>query len=329
MSWELGFGLLELLGPTIVGILTVPVMNGIKRLVSFVDGWPAALQQITAVLIAVGLTELGQLLSVALPGDLALFTGADVEALLSAAMAFGIHAGKKARGLPTVALLTLLLMPTPGAAQTDTVTVTVVDVGNAAAIITTDSTRFRGVPGDTVTFEAVAVDPATGDTLQAVFSWASSSPVVDINPVTGFATFVGGCGEVVCRAEVVVMVAQITGMVIMRMRDDGTWQELFAPSRVPIYAARGFAPDSLRLDVGDTAQLCAYLEDDQERHYIAPDVEWSSSDTTIVRILPGGTFDCPPWSPGFPFPEPAQQLPMPEAFDLQRLLDDVQARRVG
>lgn len=88
--------LLELLGPTIVALLTVPVMSGLKFSVNVLDNLPAAAQQIVAVLIAYGLAKLGALTSLVLPDTLHLFTGETVDALLSAAMAFGIHAGKKA-----------------------------------------------------------------------------------------------------------------------------------------------------------------------------------------------------------------------------------------
>lgn len=88
---------LELLGPTLVALLTVPALGAIKRAVAFVDGWPAWAQQLSAVLIAAGLTQLGGLTSTVLPESLQLFTGENIEALLSAAMAFGIHAGKKAK----------------------------------------------------------------------------------------------------------------------------------------------------------------------------------------------------------------------------------------
>jgi len=90
--------LLELLGPLLVGLLTVPIMGLVKQAVGFLDSMPAAVQQIVAVLIAFGLTQLGGLANTILPEGLALFTGADIEALLSAGIAFAVHAGKKAAG---------------------------------------------------------------------------------------------------------------------------------------------------------------------------------------------------------------------------------------
>ncbi len=88
---------LELLGPTVVALLTVPALGGIKRIVTFIDGWPAWAQQISAVLIAAGLAQLGALTNLVIPESFQLFTGETVEALLAAAMAFGVHAGKKTR----------------------------------------------------------------------------------------------------------------------------------------------------------------------------------------------------------------------------------------
>lgn len=89
------FQLLELLGPLIVALLTVPIMNGLKRVVTFIDGTNATVKQILVVIISFGLTQLGELANVALPGELSLFTGDDVGALLSAGIAMAIHAGKK------------------------------------------------------------------------------------------------------------------------------------------------------------------------------------------------------------------------------------------
>lgn len=90
--------LAELLGPTLVAILTVPAMAGLKQVVAWIDTLPAPVQQVLVVLISAGLTWLGSTLGLALPADLALFADADVSALIAAGMAMAIHAGKKARG---------------------------------------------------------------------------------------------------------------------------------------------------------------------------------------------------------------------------------------
>ena len=97
MSLEYLIRLTELLGPTLVAILTVPVMSGLKRLWGWIGSLPPWVQQLLVVLLAAVFTEIGTLLNVALPADVSLFTEADWSALLSAAMAYGIHAGKRAR----------------------------------------------------------------------------------------------------------------------------------------------------------------------------------------------------------------------------------------
>lgn len=88
---------LQVLGPTLVGILTVPLFGLIKKLITALDGLPAWTQQILAVVIAGGLTALGSALQVTLPTDLHLFASPDVSALISGAIALAVHAGSKAK----------------------------------------------------------------------------------------------------------------------------------------------------------------------------------------------------------------------------------------
>lgn len=89
--------LLEMLGPTLVAILTVPLMGVFKRLVTFLDTLPAWAQQMITVVIAFGLTQLGAMTNMVLPEAFHLFGDADVAGLISAGMAFAIHAGQKAK----------------------------------------------------------------------------------------------------------------------------------------------------------------------------------------------------------------------------------------
>jgi len=89
--------LLELVGPTVVALATVPLMGLLKKGLALLDKAPAMLQQILVILIAFGLTQLGGVVNVALPTDLSLFTESDLGALLSAGMAMAIHAGTKAK----------------------------------------------------------------------------------------------------------------------------------------------------------------------------------------------------------------------------------------
>lgn len=94
---EILFQAVEALSLLIAGLLTVPVLDVLKRASSLVDRAPDVVKQGLAVTIAGALTKLGALLSVTLPTDLTLFTGSTVEALVAAAIAFGVHAGRKAR----------------------------------------------------------------------------------------------------------------------------------------------------------------------------------------------------------------------------------------
>ncbi len=167
------------------------------------------------------------------------------------------------------------LLPACASAQTDSVTVTVTDRTNLELTITT--TRLTGEPGDTVTFEAIAIDTITGDTIDVVLQWTSSSPAVSIDPVTGFATF-AGCGQTVCVATVFADVQQILEIIVMREGDDAIWREVWTVERQPAYSAQGFAPDSLVLEVGEEVQLCAYLVNDAG-------VWFRSSDVCPVSVL--------------------------------------------
>lgn len=94
---EMLFDLLAAVGPAIAGVLTVPILQALKSASDRLDRAPALVKQVLGVLIAFGLTTLGGLLDVTLPGDLALFSGTDVEAAVAAAIAFAVHAGRKAK----------------------------------------------------------------------------------------------------------------------------------------------------------------------------------------------------------------------------------------
>jgi len=89
--------LAEIIAHPLVAILTVVVMSGIKNLAEWVGNLTPSLQQIIVVLLAYAFTQLGAWLTLPLPTELALFSEADVSGLLNAAMAYGIHAGKRAR----------------------------------------------------------------------------------------------------------------------------------------------------------------------------------------------------------------------------------------
>ena len=83
------------LGPTLVGILTVPLYSLVKKYLTWLNSRPPWLQQIIVVIVAVLLTSIGTAFDVNLPENLRLFSENDINSLISAAMAYGIHAGKK------------------------------------------------------------------------------------------------------------------------------------------------------------------------------------------------------------------------------------------
>jgi hypothetical protein len=216
-----------------------------------------------------------------------------------------------------IALVALLLL-VPGAASCQRGTATVHVVDRSRLIVDVTPPTFTGAVGDTLTFRAVPRDTISGDTIAAVLLWSSSDSTgvrIDNN---GHATLLRA-GTYSIFADV----ARIVSMLIMRETDAGGWSEVYTVEREPTYAARGFAPDSLRLEVGESVPVCAYLEDELGAHYVA-DVAWSSSDPSVASVSGGGAL-CPPWNPGFPFPTPAMNLP--RGFNLEHYLRG--SRRAG
>ena len=90
-------GALIIVGPTIVAIISVPAFDLFKLVTSLKGKLPAWVQQLMVPMLAFGLTWLGALTNTILPESLELFTAGHTTALLSAAMAFGIKAGKQAK----------------------------------------------------------------------------------------------------------------------------------------------------------------------------------------------------------------------------------------
>lgn len=89
-------GLLLILGPALIGILTVPAFDLIKFLTKLKGKLPDWVQQLSVPLLAYVLTWLATISNTVLPGTLELFTADHVSGLLSAGIAFGIKAGQKA-----------------------------------------------------------------------------------------------------------------------------------------------------------------------------------------------------------------------------------------
>ena len=288
----------QVVTPAIAGALTVPILQGIKHVLIPIDNAPAWLKRIIAVTIAFVLVKVGALVNVVLPTDLALIDGGHLEALAAGGVALAIHAGNNAssrsslRAYPVLAFL--FLLPTAAACQSGRATVRVIDRSNLEVVVTPSS--YTGEVGDTLTFQAVAIDTVTGDTIPSVFQWSSTDPTgVSIEPNTGHAELL--------RAgtyELVADVARIVAMMITSQNNDGTWSEVFSssPVRQAHYAATGVVPDSLRLEVGQSRPLCAYLVSDQEEYFLPDSVEWSSSDTNVATVSAGGQDICPAWDPG-------------------------------
>jgi len=91
-------GLVNLAGPVLVALLVVPLYQLLKkRVLPWLDSLPAPVQRLAVLLVAALLTWLGTMLNVVLPTDLAFFAEADVSALLSAALAWCLHAWGKAK----------------------------------------------------------------------------------------------------------------------------------------------------------------------------------------------------------------------------------------
>ena len=94
---DIALKFLELLGPTLVGILTVPLFAQLKKLVAVIDKMAPWIQQILVIILAAALSYLGALTNTVLPESLSLFVEADIAALLSGVLAIAVHAGDKAR----------------------------------------------------------------------------------------------------------------------------------------------------------------------------------------------------------------------------------------
>lgn len=287
--------LLELLafaGPTIAAVLTVPILNGIKRLVSLIDDAPAVVKQLLAVVIAFGLTKLGGAINVALPTELSLFTGEDVEGLVSAGIAMAIHAGQKKRdpSAPSLAAVALLVfLPTAAACQTGSATVRVID--RSLLTVEVEPPSYTGEPGDTVTFIATAIDTVSGDTIPAQIQWSSNDTTgVSIDPTTGRATLLRA-GTFTVTADV----AEIVSIVFLTQDDDGSWMEVYSEQRHALYASRGSFPPGWVMEVGQERPVCTYLESTAGFELIP--AELSSSDSSIVSVTGhGGGDTCPSWN---------------------------------
>lgn len=303
----------QVITPGVAGALTVPLLQGIKRVVVPIDNAPAWLKRIIAVSIAFALTKIGAVVNVVLPGELQLITGGHIEALAAGGVALAIHAGDRASlssssRQPILMLAALLfLTPVAAACQTGRATVRVIDRSNLVVEVTPPT--YTGQVGDTLTFTAVAIDTISGDTIPSVFRWqATDSTGVQVDATTGHATLLRSG-----TYDIEAMVTQIVAMMITRQNDDGSWSEIFSTTvaRQAVYAARGSAPDSLVLEVGQSVPLCAYLVSPDEEYFLPDTVEWSTTDPTVATIESSAQEICPLWSPGLGWASRAQRIPVP------------------
>lgn len=304
------FELTAYLGPTLAAILTVPAYEWLQHLIGLLDRAPAPVKQIGAVVVAFGITKMGEAINTSLPTDILLFTGEDLEALLSGGIAMAIHAGRKAKNIrpppnaaKVFALLFLAFLPASIACQTGRGTVVVVDRNRLEVLVEPES--YTGEVGDTVTFIATAVDTITGDTIPAQISWTSLDPAgVSIDATTGEATLLqAGTYEV--EAEVL----EIMSLIFLTQDDDGTWMEVYSRNRHVLYAARGYMPPEWTMEVGQERPLCTYLETEESIENVP--AELSSSDTTIVQVTGNGAGPlCPSWDGATATMSPAELIPL-------------------
>lgn len=92
------FQLLDALVPIVIGIVSVPVFGGIKKILTFIDGWHANVQRIALVVQVWAIGVLANLLNLQLPENLAAFDLSTVEMIVASALAYFLHFVKKQTG---------------------------------------------------------------------------------------------------------------------------------------------------------------------------------------------------------------------------------------
>jgi len=90
---------LDMALPLVAAMLTVPLMDWLKKVQTWVGRLSPTKQRFVAATIAFVITVIGEKLNVMLPTDLQLITPDKMEAAASAAMAFAIHAAQKAKSV--------------------------------------------------------------------------------------------------------------------------------------------------------------------------------------------------------------------------------------
>lgn len=340
---DLLYELVAYIGPTLAAIVTVPLFDWFQDLIGLLDRLPAWAKQLAAVTIAFFLTKAGELANVAVPTDIQVFSGDDLEGLIAGGIAMAIHAGKRGTrlrgsGAAIIAMLFVLGAgaPAPLQAQTDSATVTVIDRTDLNVMIDPPGPvrRFRG---DSVQFSATAVDTVSGDTLEVEFFWSSSnSNVLSVDPSTGMAHFLSRG-----NAQLVVEVVRLVGLIATVEQDDGTWTEVYTNgAREAHYAATGIVPPQNEVILNTWQRMCWYAFDSRGRvepagqdgpveygvNVIEPDGDvWDYVDDGGPQLVVTAHADsvtmarpevlgCPPWEQIVPTMPAPQQLLNPQTL---------------
>lgn len=87
--------LVDMLVPVAVGMISVPLFTGIKKLVAAIDALHPNIQRLLVVAQVWLLSLAGGALNIVLPENLALFDMSTAEALVASVLAFVIHAARK------------------------------------------------------------------------------------------------------------------------------------------------------------------------------------------------------------------------------------------
>jgi hypothetical protein len=83
--------------PVVVGYVTPVIMAALKAMSARLNGLPAEVQRAVVLVIAGAGTAITSFLGVQVTGDPTLWTNADVNTLVAAALAYAFHAAQKAK----------------------------------------------------------------------------------------------------------------------------------------------------------------------------------------------------------------------------------------
>ena len=95
LLFESGFAVSQVLGPAVIALVTVPAFERIKKW-SWISRLPTTGKQLSVLVLALLMTRIAAPVDAYLPEAAAMFGDPDTAALLAAAMAYAIHAGKRA-----------------------------------------------------------------------------------------------------------------------------------------------------------------------------------------------------------------------------------------